>query len=134
MQGSCLCGAVAYEITKPTKLFQYCHCSRCQKTTGSAHGANMFAPVEDFHWLRGEDLLTRFKLPEAKRYSTCFCSQCGSPMPWQPEGMPNMVVPAGSLDEDEGVKPQQSIFWDSRASWYCEPDSLPKHGTLPQKS
>ena len=44
MKGSCLCGGVVYEIDPPFKIFQYCHCSRCRKFTGSAHAANLFVP------------------------------------------------------------------------------------------
>ncbi len=35
--GSCLCGRVQYEATGPFPTFRYCHCERCQKSTGSAH-------------------------------------------------------------------------------------------------
>ena len=111
MKGSCLCGSVQYEITPPFKGFQYCPCSRCRKATGSAHGANIFVPQEQFSWLAGEELVGRFEVPEAKYFATSFCKNCGSSLPWLAKGGKNRVVPAGSLDEDPGIKPQQSIFW-----------------------
>lgn len=43
--GSCLCGAVKFEITPPSTAFRYCHCTRCHKATGAAHAANMFVPA-----------------------------------------------------------------------------------------
>ncbi len=61
--GSCVCGAVAFRIEGPFRGFQYCHCSRCRKKTGSSHVANIFVPVGQFHWERGEDKVRRFELP-----------------------------------------------------------------------
>jgi hypothetical protein len=40
--GACLCGAVAYAAEGPFPVFQYCHCSRCRRFTGSAHAANVW--------------------------------------------------------------------------------------------
>jgi hypothetical protein len=40
--GSCLCGAVSFEVSGAFDSFFLCHCSRCRKDTGSAHAANLF--------------------------------------------------------------------------------------------
>lgn len=133
MKGSCLCGSIQYEIDPPFRLFQYCHCSRCRKFTGSAHAANLFVPASQFRWLAGLELLGKFDLREAKYLTTSFCKACGSSMPWEVKGVPNMVVPAGTLDDDPGMKPQQNIFCGSGAPWYVESSELPKHDALPVK-
>ena len=134
MQGSCLCGQVAYQIEPPFKIFQYCHCSRCRKFTGSAHAANLFVPPEQFRWLRGEALVGRFEQPDAKYFATAFCKNCGSSLPWAVQGGRNIVVPAGTLDEDPGIRPQQNIFWESRGCWFDETADLPKFSEFPPKS
>src|SRR6202034_265236 len=41
VKGSCLCGAVKYEVTGEPKRFYHCHCSRCRKVTGTGHASNM---------------------------------------------------------------------------------------------
>ena len=133
MKGSCLCGSVSYEIDPPIKVFQYCHCLRCRKFTGSAHASNIFVPPTQFRWLKGAELVGRFEELEAKYFATCFCKNCGSSLPWEVKGGGNVVVPAGTLDDDPGIKPQQSIFWDSRASWYEETCDLAKYSDLPTK-
>jgi hypothetical protein len=73
----------------------------------------------------------KFDLKEAKYLTTAFCKKCGSSMPWEVKNVPNMVVPAGTLDEDPGIKPQQNIFCGSKASWYVESSELPKYDELP---
>jgi hypothetical protein len=133
MKGSCLCGKVAYEISPPFKIFQYCHCARCRKVSGSAHASNMFVPPDQFKWLHGEECVGRYEHPEAKYFATGFCKNCGSSLPWAVQGGKNIVVPAGTLDEDPGITPQQNIFWGSKASWYISPCDLPKHEGFPIK-
>lgn len=133
IQGSCLCGAVRYEITGEPGLFQYCHCSRCRKASGSAFGAGLFVAPASFRWLTGEDLVGRFELPEAKRYATSFCKICGSSLPWLTKNGAVVVVPAGTLDDDPGIRPSQNIFCASDAVWYVDAASLPKHDEVPKK-
>lgn len=133
MKGSCLCGQVAYEVDPPLKVFQYCHCTRCQKLTGSLHSAALFVPPAQFRWLQGETLVGTYSVPEAKYLNPSFCKNCGSALPWTVKGGGNVVVPAGTLDEDPGIRPQQNIYWGSRASWCVETSDLPKHDELPSR-
>jgi hypothetical protein len=133
MKGSCLCGGVSYEITPPFKIFQYCHCSRCRKFTGSAHSANLFVPPEQFNWLSGQELIGRFEPEGSKFFATCFCKRCGSSLPWPVKGGKNVVVPAGTLEDDPGIRPQHSVFWDSKPVWFVETFALDKHGELPPR-
>lgn len=134
MKGSCLCGAVNYQIEPPFKVFQYCHCSRCQKFTGSAHAANIFVSPEKFSWLTGEELVGRFEPKDTKYFATCFCKQCGGSLPWLAKQGATYVIPAGTLDENPEIKPQQNIFWDSKACWYEETNTLIKHSVLPSRN
>ena len=78
--GSCLCGAVAYEIDGDFESFYLCHCDHCRKDSGSAHSANLFSSTASLKWLRGENKVTRFTLPST-RHSRSFCSICGSAAP-----------------------------------------------------
>ena len=131
--GRCLCNRVAYVIKGHLGIFQYCHCSRCRKFTGSAFAANLLVSPEDFQWLRGEEHVSRYEVEEAKHFATSFCQHCGSSLPWLGKSGKAVVVPAGSLDGDPEIRPFQNIFWDSRAVWYAEPSTLPKHDELPPK-
>ncbi len=134
VQGACLCGSVRYAVSPPFKQFQYCHCSRCQKATGTAHAANAFLPIEQFRWIAGKDNLSHFSLPEAKYFGTSFCKTCGSNMPIIIEASAMALVPAGSLEGLSDIKPQQSIFWSSKADWYLSPSEMPASEELPTRS
>ncbi len=124
--GSCLCGAVRFEITPPSTGFRYCHCTRCRKATGAAHAANVFLPESQLQWLAGASLVKRFDLPGAKRFAVSFCTQCGTRMPHRIPGTENMLIPAGVLDANPDLSPESSIFWGSKAAWYVETQALPK--------
>ena len=131
--GSCFCAKVSYEISGNMGVFQYCHCSRCQKVTGSAHASNLFVAPEDFKWLGGEDHVGRYDPPETKYFATSFCKQCGSLLPWLSKSGRVFIIPAGTLDGDPGVRPTQNIFCGSRSDWYADASSLPENDEMPPR-
>lgn len=125
LRGSCLCGAVQFEISGTVTKFYHCHCSRCRKSTGTGHASNLFLQPAALRWLKGEVQVRSFKIPEAKRFTRQFCGSCGSALPRQVKDTDIVIAPAGSLDTEPPVRPQARIFWDSRASWSCGGDGLP---------
>jgi hypothetical protein len=127
LAGSCLCGSVKFEVTPPFTAFRYCHCSRCQKASGSAHAANAFVPVAQFHWREGEALIKRYDHAPSQRFAVWFCTQCGSRVPHAVRGRDDMLIPAGLLDAVPAdlLRPENSIFWASRAPWYVAPGEMP---------
>jgi hypothetical protein len=131
--GSCLCRKVSYEITGNMGVFQYCHCSRCRKFTGSAHASNLFVAPVDFHWLTGEEYVGRYNPQETRYFATAFCKNCGSSMPWVSKSGKVVIVPAGTLDEDPGIRPDKNIFCASRPAWYTSAAELPEHDEGPPR-
>jgi hypothetical protein len=125
---------VAYQFEGPAYVFQYCHCSRCRKFTGSAHASNIIVNPKQFRWLDGEDQVGRFEHPEAKHFATCFCKRCGSSLPWLSQRGVSVVIPAGTLDEDPGIRPTQNIHWQDRAPWREEVGALAQHDELPPRN
>lgn len=130
-EGVCLCSAVRYRITGDIVGFQYCHCSRCRKFTGSAHAANLFVRPEDLEWTEGRDNVGEFRLDAEPAFPTAFCRTCGSSLPSMSSTGKFWVIPAGTLTSDPGIEPARSIFWESRAPWYREVADLPKHAEMP---
>lgn len=125
VSGSCLCGAIGYEVRVPFTRFVNCHCSRCRKASGSAHAANAIVPPDAFRWTRGDGLAVRFDLPEARSFSSSFCPTCGSPVPRATRSGREVIVPCGGLDADPGEKPSVQAQWASRAPWTSDPGDLP---------
>ena len=131
--GSCLCQRVTYAIDGNLGIFQHCNCSRCRKFTGSVVSANLFVAPDQFRWLSGEASVGRFALPGAKHFATAFCTHCGSSLPWKAQSGRAVIVPAGTLDGDPGIRPMQQIYCASRAVWYADPGQLPQFDELPPR-
>lgn len=117
IHGSCVCGEVRYHIRGPFLAFQYCHCSRCRKASGSAFAPNLFVRADQFGWDQGEARVRRYDKPDAKYWSHCFCDTCGSAVPWLSRTGKAYIVPAGTLDEDPGMAPLRNVHFASRAAW-----------------
>lgn len=126
LRGSCLCGKVQFEVMPPFTDFRYCYCPRCQKATGTAHASNILASPDKICWIAGRENVVRFDLPEAKSFSTSFCTTCGAPLPRLTRNGSRLIIPAGSLDDDPGIRPRNSIWWAFRGLWYVDPCEIPK--------
>ena len=132
--GSCLCDAVGYELRGELSLIVNCHCSRCRKARGAAHGSNLLVRADQLRWLRGEERIDSYTVPDAKQgYGSCFCRGCGSSMPRLTQhGV--AAVPCGSLDVDPGARERIHIFVGSKAPWHEITDALPHFEASPPGS
>ena len=118
VNGGCLCGRVRFRVSGPFDEFHLCHCSQCRRSTGSAHAANIFTRPDRIEWLAGEDMVTRYLPDQPGVISKAFCSHCGSLVPYTSLQSGRLIIPAGSLESDPGIRPDDNIFWDDRADWY----------------
>jgi arginase len=128
LTGGCLCGGVRYELTKPFRRANHCHCSLCRRHSGTFGLSQGRVPRDGFRLLQGEKLVQVFE-PPAGTAVKAFCSVCGSSLfggMW-PKG-PEVSVRLGSLDGDPGIRPQYHSFTGSKAPWDRLPaDGLPRH-------
>jgi hypothetical protein len=123
LQGGCLCGAVRFEITAPFLSAGYCHCTHCQRRTGTGSSANGRVAQESFQLLQGQEQLRAFQ-PETG-VPKLFCATCGSALfSGQPLSDEQVAVRLGALDRDPGIRPQYRQFVDSAAPW----EPLPQDG------
>ena len=113
--GACLCRKVNYEIEGEFDLFLFCHCTYCQKDTGTVHGANLISHSAKLTWLSGEGYTKIYNL-EGTRHTKCFCLNCGSALPYMYEGK-MLVLPAGSIEFEPPIAPTAHIFYQSRSKW-----------------
>ncbi|MGE5793923.1 MAG: GFA family protein [Bacteroidota bacterium] len=124
--GSCLCGAVKYEVRGDFQQAVYCHCNRCRKAGGSAFAANGVAAAKDFVVVQGEATLKKFSTPAGVH--RFFCSNCGSPIISTRDSLPEVLrVRLGTLDTPLDKPPSAHIFVGSKAAWWEIRDQLPQH-------
>ena len=127
LTGHCLCGEVRFEITEPLESASYCHCTRCQRRTGTAGSAQARVAPGSLRILAGEELVKAWAPPDGS--PKAFCSNCGGAL-WSlnPETGEPRAVRLGVFDGDPGIRPQYHAYVAYAAPW--EPladDGLPRY-------
>jgi len=122
LTGACLCGGVRFEVTEPLVSASYCHCTRCQRRTGTAASAQGRVVPGSLRVTAGEELIRAYD-PGDGGFLKLFCSQCGSGL-WSrsPEDPEVMSVRLGILDSDPGIRPSYRQFVAYAAPWEPLPD------------
>jgi hypothetical protein len=124
IRGSCLCGAIRFEIDKVLAL-THCHCVYCRKLSGAAFATYAHVAQDKFRFLSGEDMMAEFESSPGSRRKRC--RVCGCPAPGKAPYLTTVSIPAGLLDDDPGVRPVLHVFASSKASWWTIADDLPRH-------
>lgn len=122
LKGSCLCGAVTYEVSGLDGPIAFCHCRTCQKSNAAPFLASARTSRQDFSWTGGEDVLSRFESSPGKE--RCFCSKCGSHLVADYVGTDLMVLRVATLDEDPGIKAGLHIHVSNDVPWMNWRDDL----------
>ena len=124
LEGSCLCGDVAYRVDGPLVWPHHCHCGYCRKEHGTPYATYAMAQATDLVWLRGRDKLVIYE--SSPGFHRWFCGRCGSTMPGDEyQGM--LSIPLGNLDSDPELVPAAHIFTGSKASWWNLNDGLAEY-------
>lgn len=120
-RGSCLCGAVSYEITGPLRPVVACHCRQCRKTSGHYVAATQ-GRWDRLHMQRDEGLVWYRSSETASRG---FCKDCGSSLFWRRHGDDLVSIMAGTLDPPTGLVMACHILASEKGDYYDIADELP---------
>lgn len=122
LTGSCLCGSVRFRIAQPAQDASYCHCTRCQKRTGSAASAQAKVDGAGFEITRGADLVRTWRHADGG-FEKAFCGECGAHLfSRDPEDHTQMGIRMSAFDGDPGVRPTKRSFVAYAADWEPIPD------------
>jgi hypothetical protein len=116
LQGGCLCGVVRFELTTPLLSAGYCHCTRCQRRTGTSSSANGRVARAGFRLLQGREQLRGYQA--ATGVPKLFCEICGSALfSGDPFSDQEVAIRLGALDRDPAIRLHYRQFLDSAAPW-----------------
>jgi hypothetical protein len=113
-QGSCLCGAIRYEVAGPLRNVIACHCTQCRKQTGHFMAAT--AAKHQHFRLTSENSLRWYR--SSDKADRGFCQICGSTLFWQGKGRDYVAIAAGTLDGRTGLCIEGHIFCDDKGDYY----------------
>ena len=116
--GGCLCGNIRYTLKAEPALTVVCHCTHCQKTSGSAFSTNLVIQRADIEFTGGEMAAYDDKADSGNTLKRSFCPKCGSSIMSESSGRPGAaVLKAGSLDDPSKIKPAMQIWTRSAQPW-----------------
>jgi hypothetical protein len=119
--GRCLCGGVRFELTEPARVASYCHCTRCQRRTGTSSSAQVLIDGT-FNLLEGEELLKGWRHSDGG-FEKLFCRECGAHLfSRNPDNPDQMTIRMSAFDGDPGVRPSFRAFVAYAAPWEPIPD------------
>lgn len=122
-KGSCLCGAVRFEVAGELPPPDACHCSQCRRQSGH-FWASTDVPRAALT-LEGGDRLTWYQASDKVRRG--FCSTCGSFLFWEPIGRDKIAVAMGAFDPPTGTRLAHHIFVADKGDYYDIADGLPQN-------
>jgi hypothetical protein len=113
-------------VAEPLVSASYCHCTRCQRRTGTGASAQARVVPGSVRVLTGEELVRAYEPPDG--FAKVFCSACGSAL-WSRDPKTNEIfgVRLGAFDGDPGIRPGHRQFVAFAAPWEPIPDDgLPR--------
>ena len=126
--GSCTCGKTHYSITGAPLTLYLCHCTKCQRRTGSAFGMTMHVPASNYRVTRGE--VSSISSGETKAY---FCSVCRSWVYTEIEKTKIVYIPAGTLHDTSELTPQANVWTRSAQPWVFIDPAMKNYEKQPER-
>jgi len=120
--GSCLCGAVRYEVPHPLRDVVLCHCTMCRKMHGHVGAYTVVTKAaltlpesHGLKWYRSSD--------KARRG---FCGECGASLFWEPYARDYVAIAAGTLDPPTGLRTTLQVHVGSASDYYAIDPAIPQ--------
>lgn len=131
-EGGCTCGAIRYRLMDTPLFINACHCTHCQRSTGSAFMISLVLESSKLEFLAGETQRYDFTGGSGAKYDLNFCGACGTPLWGCGQGPASSIVflRAGTLDDTSTVRPDAHIYTCSKQTWLDLPDDIPRFDTL----
>lgn len=115
--GHCLCGKISYSAEADPIFMGVCHCTDCQRATGSAFEAVVAIPAASLT-VQGAPKVFVSKGDSGKDIQRSFCPDCGSTLMSSADMMPGVaMLTTGTLDDTSQFKPSMQIYCDSAQPW-----------------
>ncbi len=126
-EGSCTCGAIRYRLASAPLFVHCCHCSWCQRETGSAFALNAMIETDRVELLQGEPLMVDTPSASGKGQRIARCANCHVAL-WShyPGGGKAVAfVRVGTLAEPWRLPPDVHIYTSTMLPWVALPPGVP---------
>lgn len=132
LEGGCLCGAIRYRVNDDPLTLYACHCTDCQRQSGSAFGLTMIVARTAFELLRGEPLELDLTTPDGRRRRPRLCGACGTRVYNESSVEQVLAVRGGSADDIASLRPIGHIWTRSAQPWVVIPEGALSYPGQPE--
>lgn len=131
--GACLCGSIRYDCSAEPMMTVVCHCTHCQKQTGTSFSVLVAVPEETLN-ITGSTKVFQDTGGSGKPVMRHFCPDCGSPIFSKVSALQDrLFLKAGTLDDTSWLEPTAHIYCDSAQSWVDIADNVPQFAAAPNR-
>ena len=125
LKGSCLCGAVRYEVDQLDMPIGHCHCVTCRKAHAAAYASTAGVMREHFRWMVGKERLSVYEASPGKLRH--FCSICGTHLLAERPAQPHVILQVPTLDDNPGTRPTMHIWTSHDVPWLADGEGVPRY-------
>jgi len=120
--GGCLCGAVRYRLDGEPLTFYACHCTDCQRRTGTGFALSMVVERKSLQLEQGKPVHYAVKLADGRSKTGVVCAACNSRLWGEPAKLPDIaIIQPGTLDDTSWLRPVAHIWTRSAQPWFQFP-------------
>jgi len=124
--GGCHCGAITYRAVVDPEQVRLCHCTDCQRFSGSAYRVSVPTMSGTFQVLSGTPKIYIKTADSGTRRAQAFCADCGSTVYSAAETNPSSYsLRVGCLDQRAQLKPRRQIWQRSAIPWWDDLHDVP---------
>jgi hypothetical protein len=128
LEGGCACGAVRYRVEGTPIFANNCHCTLCQRQSGTGAAVNALFESEHVTLLSGELQSYNVQAGSGKPQEIMRCVACGTAV-WS--HYPRLerfgtAIKVGTLDNAGAITPDAVIFLSTKLPWVVIADDLPQ--------
>jgi hypothetical protein len=125
-EGGCQCGRIRYRLEGEPLMLAVCHCTECQRQSGSAFGMSLVVPKHALRLLAGTPRTFTRSADSGRTVLCAFCPDCGIRIYHEPTYLRDVVnVKPGTLDDTSGLVPGAHAWTKRKQSWVLIPEGVP---------
>jgi hypothetical protein len=127
VDGSCLCGAIAYEAVIDPDRCVICHCTNCQINSGTGFGWVVHVQDRNFTLKKGALKVYETNADSGRRRLLSFCGDCGTRIHAQTPEEPDSFfgLRAGTIRQRAQLRPRQQVWCGSAMPWVFDLGAIP---------
>lgn len=124
-EGGCQCGAVRYRLEGEPIALAVCHCTECQRQSGSAFGMSLIVPANALTLLAAKPRIFSRSSEAGRTVDCAFCADCGTRIYHRPARRPTTTnLKPGTLDDTSWLTPEIHVWTKSKQPWVSIPEGV----------